>query len=136
MPKIPSLVLSPFKSYTFFKKGKQLNDSLTKYVIQGTSNKYTPRTGYCSKAVKFTIFVFKFSLIQQSEYNLYCYIYLFIWRPDTAFSLSNLNSKSKTKVIRLLKNRSNSELWAVKIKNKIYTIYNTCSFDSIIQTFS
>lgn len=53
--------------------------------------------------------------------------------PNREILLRNLNSRSKTKVIGLIKNGNKSNLMSVMLNGHNYVLSNTCAFDSIIQ---
>jgi len=52
---------------------------------------------------------------------------------DPTILYYNDTSRTKSKVIGLLKNGSISDLKSIKVDNKLYCITNTCAFDSIFQ---
>ena len=53
--------------------------------------------------------------------------------PHPEILLRNIDSRSKTKVIGLIKNGCTSRFMSVKCNNGNYVLSNTCSFDTIVQ---
>jgi hypothetical protein len=51
--------------------------------------------------------------------------------PTNILKRYQINIKSK--VIELLKNESISDLRSIKVDNKLYSVTNTCTFDSIVK---
>lgn len=47
--------------------------------------------------------------------------------------LRNLDSKAKTNIIGLIKNRSHSEFKSIQLDSENFVLSNTCDFDSVLQ---